>query len=110
MKLKIDRQQLNDLSIYFLPFMLQLVEARLRQDKGTEQEFLDKICRSILVDIDTMFKRKLLTLQVKFKIHFTEAEGIVLLQFLLKFPIPGDHFWRNNLRNQIIQQLHKQLV
>lgn len=110
MKLKLSRQYLEDLSNYFIPFILRVVEARIHENVGTDSALLDIICRSTMETIDVMFKKKLLTDQQKFKLKFTEAEGIIFMKLLLQFPIPADHFWRNNLRNQIVEQLDKQLV
>lgn len=110
MKLQIERQQLDDLSTYFLPFMLKVIDSQLLQNKGTDLEFSNKVLKSILSDVDLIFKRKVLCRQRKFQITFKEAEGLVLMYFLLRFPIPADHWYRLNLRNQLVEQLHKQTV
>lgn len=110
MVLKINRQYLEDLTSYFMPFMLKALESRRRIDEGTEIELLDKICYSVLQDIYIVFQRKKLTLQQKFTIRFKDAEGIIFMRGLLNFPLPADQFWRQNLRNQIIEQLDKQIL
>lgn len=110
MKLKLSRQYLEDISLNFMPVMIMTAEARIRMNKGTELETLDRICLSVLQDIDLAFKRKRLTMQHKFSITFSEAEGIIFMKGLLNFPIPAEHFWRLNYRNQIVEQLDKQLV
>lgn len=110
MKLKLSRQYLEDLNNYFMPFMLKAVESRARINEGTENELLDKICYSVLQDIFLALRRKELTMQQKFSINLKEAEGIIFMKGLLNFPIPADQFWRQNLRNQIVEQLDKQLV
>jgi|ERR1035437_2667971 hypothetical protein len=104
MRLEINRQYLEDLSKHFLPYMIMVCEANL---EGTDS-ILYKLSKSILTDIDIIFKRKLLTVQKKFCIKMKDAEGLIFKRFMLEFPIPSDHFWRNNLRNQIILQLDKQ--
>lgn len=110
MQLKIDRQYLEDLSSYFMPFMLKTVASQARLHEGTETELLDKICYSVLKDIELTLARKKLTLQKKFTIKLKEAEGIIFMKGLINFPLPPEHFWRHNLRNQIIEQLDKQIL
>jgi hypothetical protein len=110
MVIKISRHYLEDLSNYFLPIMLKMTEARARVNEGTELEDLYKISYSVLNDIDLMFDRKNLTLQKKFTIRLKDAEGIILYKMLLNFPIAGDDVWRVLLRNQIVEQLDKQIA
>lgn len=110
MKLKLSRQYLEDLSNYFMPFMLKSIESRRRLNEGTENELLDKICYSVLCDIDLILKRKQLTMQKKFSISLKESEGVILMKGLLNFPIPAEQFWRCNLRNQLVEQLDKQIA
>ncbi len=110
MQLKINRQYLEDLSSYFMPFMLKTIESKARLHEGTEMELLDKICYSVLKDIELTLARKKLTLQRNFSIKLKDSEGIILMKGLINFPLPPDHFWRHNLRNQIIEQVDKQIL
>ena len=108
--LKINRQCLEDLCGFFLPVMMEMLEARMRIEKGTEYEYFIRVSLSVMQAVEKMLMRKYLTESFNFKIKFSEAEAIILMKLLLQFPLPADHFWRQNLRNNIVEQLHKQLV
>ncbi len=110
MQIKINRQYLEDISGYFIPLMLDIAKSLALSYKDSELELLHKICYSVLKDIELMFARKKLTSQKNFTIKFKEAEGIIFMRGLLSIPLPAEHVWRQNLRNQIIEQLHKQLA
>ena len=106
MHLELNRQYLEDLDKYFLPYMIMVCDANLN---GTDN-YLFKLSKSILSDIEIIFKRKLLTMQKKFTIKMKEAEGLIFYKFMMEFPLHPDHYWRQLLRNQIIEQLNKQLL
>jgi len=110
MKLLLSRQYLEDMCRYFMPYMINVLEARIRMRKNTELEMGARVCLSVLEDLDIMFQRKTLTRQQKFTIRLKDAEAIILVELMGTFPIQPEDFWRMNLRNQIIEQLHKQLV
>ncbi|GEM_PF-4547565 len=113
MKLKIDKQGAESISNYFMHTIIMIVDARVRESKHNQNEYLGaKLLRSILQEVDFIFKRKLLTQAKDYKIKLTDAEGIVLLKFLLEFPIPGNEItspWLHNLRNNVTLQLDKQI-
>ena len=110
MKLLLTRQYLEDICRYFMPYMINVLESRIRTRKNTEFEIAARVCLSVLEDIDIMFQRKTLTRQQKFTIRLKDAEAIIMLELMGSFPIQPEDFWRNNLRNHIVEQLHKQLV
>lgn len=110
MKLFLTRQYLEDLCRYFIPYMISVLESRIRARKSTEFELEARVCLSLMEDIDIMFQRKTLTRQQKFTIKLKESEAIILLALMNIFPIQSEDFWRMNLRNNIVEQLHKQLV
>lgn len=107
--LKINRQALEDLCRHFLPLMVQFCEAQVRTYKGTEFEMLHRMSRSLMNDISKQLWRKQLTESKKINLKFSEAEAIILMHKLIEFPIPGEIIWRNNLRNHLVGELHKQL-
>lgn len=109
-QLKISRQYLDDICAHFMPYMLRLLEARIAMYRNTEAELVEQVCMSVLEDLDLMLQRKTLTTQHNFKIKLKKSEAIILMQLMLKFPIMENEFWRMNLRNNIVEQLHKQLV
>ncbi len=110
MKLKISKQGTESISSYFMPTIILFADVRIRENANCESDLLGaKLLRSILHDVDIVFKRKLLTLAKDYKIKMSDAQGIVLLKFLLEFPIPEGQFWLQNLRNNITAQLHKQI-
>jgi len=108
--LKINRQHLEDLCGYFLPVMMQMLDARALIERGTEYEYLLRIGVSVMKDVEKKLMKKYLTESFKFKIKFSEAEAIILMKLLLQFPLSSVDFWRLNLRNNIVEQLHKQLI
>jgi hypothetical protein len=110
MKLFLTRQYLEDICSYFMPYMISVLESRLRINRQTEQELDAIICLSVLEDLDVMFQRKTLTRQQKFTIKLKKAEAVILMKLMMTFPIYDQEFWRLNLRNNIVEQLHKQLV
>lgn len=108
--LKISRQQLEDLCGYFLPVMIMMIEANVRSHEGIESQLGFRVSLSVMKDIENLLMRKYLGCSNKFKIKFSEAQAIILVQMLIDFPIPSGEFWRINLRNNIVEQLHKQIV
>lgn len=109
-KLKMERQHLEDMCAYFLPLMDKILASRLAIFQGTEHEISYRVTYSIFCGVHKDFKRKQLNELKKVCMKYSEAEAIVFMQLLLQFPIPADHFWRMNLRNNFVDQLHKQLV
>lgn len=108
--LKLSRQYLDDLCRHFLPYMISVLESRKRTAKGTEGYLAATTILSVMEDMETMFQRKTLTVQQKFNIGLKEHEAIIMMEFMLNFPLDENQFWRRNLRNYIIEQLHNQLV
>ncbi len=109
MKLFLTRQYLEDMCRYFLPYMIQVLESRLRTNRNTERELDAIVCVSILEDVEQMFLRKTLTRQQKFNIKLKKAEAVILCQLMMQFPLMENDFWRMNLRNNVIEQLDQQL-
>lgn len=110
MKLKINKQGAESISTYFMVTIILLADVRIRDSRHNQNEYLGaKLLRAILHDVDVIFKRKLLTQAKDYKIKLTDAEGIVLLKFMLEFPIPPGQFWLQNLRNNVTSQLDKQI-
>lgn len=108
--LKLSRQYLDDLCRFFLPYMISVLESRQRTAESTEGHLPAMVALSILEDLETMFQRKTLTVQQKFTIKLKKHEAIIILKLMMEFPLDENHFWRQNLRNYITEQLHKQLV
>jgi len=90
--------------------MIMVLESRLKLSRNTENELAEIVCLSVLEDLEIMFQRKTLTVQQKFTIKLKKAEAVILMKLMMQFPLNAEEFWRMNLRNQIIEQLHKQLV
>ena len=109
MKLFLTRQYLEDLCRHFLPYMIRVLEARLRSSRHTDQESQAIVCLSVLEDLELMFQRKTLTVQKKFTIKLKKAEAVILMELMKQFPLMEKDFWRMNLRNYIIDQLYQQL-
>lgn len=105
MKLRVNRQILEDLCNHFMPYMLLLAASKIEPG-----DLYNRMCKSILNDIEIMMKRKLLTRPAMFTISFKEHEAIAFMQFLGDVGIEPTQFWRVNMRQQVIDQLHKQLV
>lgn len=110
MKLILTRQYLEDLCRHFLPYMIKVLEARLNISRGTDKELDAIVCLSVLEDLELMFQRKTLTVQKNFTIKLKKAEAVILMKLMMQFPLMSEDFWRMNLRNNIVEQLHKQLV
>ena len=108
MTLKLDRQHLEAVSVQFMPLLLLFSD--IPGQRSTADLLTGKLLKSIISDLDITFKRKLLCKQRKFNLHLKDAEGIVLLHQLIKFPIPEGQFWLDNLRNKIVADLHKQVL
>lgn len=108
--LKINRQWLEDLCGYFLPFMTQMLDSKVQTFRGSDTEAFYRVCSSVMNDLEKLLIKKYLAESNKFKIKLTEAQAILLLKLMLQFPIPADHFWRINLRNNIVDQLDRQLA
>lgn len=109
-KLLLTLQYLEDLCGHFMPYMMRVLEARLRISRNSDLEIPAVVCLSVLEDINQIFIKKTVTVQKKFTIKLTKAEAIILMKMMLQFPIEENQFWRMNLRNNIVEQLHKQLV
>lgn len=109
MKLLLSRQYLEDICRYFMPYMLSVLESRSR-GCDPEKNLDAVVCLSVLEDLDIMFQRKTLTRQQKFTITLKKAEAVILMKLMISFPVMENEFWRMNLRNNIVEQLHKQLV
>lgn len=109
MKLFLTRQYLEDLCSYFLPYMIRVMEARLRTSRNTDREAEAIVCLSVLEDLEHMFQRKKLTVQKKFTIKLKKAEVVILMELMKRFPLMNQDIWRINLCNNIIDQLYQQL-
>src|SRR5687768_12351483 len=111
MKLKISRQHADAISSQFMPHILVLHDARLRETvNNPNEQLINKILKSILCDLDIMFKRRMLTKTRVFTIDFSDAQGIVFYMCMLSFPVPSHQIYLHNLRNQVVQELHKQII
>jgi hypothetical protein len=110
MKLKISKQGAESVSTYFMPTIMMMANMRVKESEHAQIELLSaKLLRAILEDVDIIFKKKLLTQAKDYKIKMNDACGIVLLKFLLEFPVPENQFWLHNLRQNVTDQLHKQI-
>lgn len=109
MKLILSRQYLDDLCRHFLPYMIRVLESRLRLCRNTDKELEAIVCLSVLEDLELMFQRKTLTIQKKFTIKLKKSEAVILMELMKQFPLMVEDFWRINLRQNIIDQLYQQL-
>ena len=108
-KIKIDLQQLEDLTNFFIPLMIRGLESRIAENKGNDFEMLYRVSLSVLKDVHRIFRQKELTVARTFKITLTEAQALILMKLLLQFPLRPDDYWRLNLRNHIVELLDRQL-
>ena len=60
MKLKLERQYLEDLSKNFMPIILRINESD-ETGCSKETQWLYAVCKSVLQDVDVTLKRKALT-------------------------------------------------
>lgn len=69
--LKLNRQHLEDLCGYFVPFMIRLLESRVSMHIGTEAQMGFRIGLSVMNDIEKLLQKKYLGDAHKFKIKFS---------------------------------------
>lgn len=110
LQLSLIRQHLEDLTGYFMPVMIDMLESRIRLYQGTEMLIGEQVSLGVMEELETKLIKKTLSASKKFTLKLSRGESVLLYAMLMKFPIPSDHFWRLNLRNNIVEQLHKQLL
>lgn len=113
--IKTNRQDLETVGIYFIPFIKEWKQTNLNNIKDSNMhggEFLLAVAINCIVDENLLLiKKKLInTSSTNQKIKLTDAQAVVLYRLLIILPIPAVEFYFNKLRNEWIEQLDRQLL
>jgi hypothetical protein len=110
--LKLTRDQARTVQQSFFPYLLMLIESRLQTEiySGNVDALLSiRANRILFQQVVKMFDRKLLTEGHKFTFQFTLPNALPLYGYLRELPIEAKDFYHINLRQHIIEVLHRQL-
>lgn len=109
--IKITRQRLEDLNSHFLPYISKLLASRVKDAAGTKGAIGARVCLSVIDNMTLEFnKRQVNTTKATVAIKLKEYEALILLDMLLVCPVDPGQFWRLNSVNDLISQLHNQLI
>lgn len=113
--LKTNRQDLETVRNYFLPFIRLWKQTNLNNIRDTNMhgaEFLLAVAINCIVDENVLLiqKKLLNTSSANQKIKLTDAQAVVLYRLFIVLPLPAQEFYFNKLRNEWIEQLDRQLL
>lgn len=110
--IKLDRQQLEAIQVYFLPYMAMLTETKVKDAELTGQELpwlkeLIVLCNYEYVAgyIEQLKK----TSTKKLTLELNQAEAVCFYYLLKQLPINVSLQWLNDLCNTIQDAIHEQV-
>ncbi|MEP7317194.1 MAG: hypothetical protein ABI921_00580 [Panacibacter sp.] len=109
-KLKLRRDEARYVDDHFFPFMLMNAKQKLIYAENDTAEFNAKVILSLISDVIVAFKRKLLSNANKFVFNFSNAHAICFYYLLLQQPIQPNLFYDVNLRQHLVNVLHKIII
>lgn len=100
---------------HFFPFINHLKQTRLNDvahAKMVSKEYLHVVVINCLLDeIEHLFRKKLVnTKGGKIKLQFSDAQGVLLYQFLLNMPIDEKEIFQNMVRSQWLVDLDQAII
>lgn len=107
MQIKLTRDEARAIVTRFIPFLEQLCQTRIQDNKANPYSW--QIIECCLQEVRIKIERRLLTEGKNFTVKNSTAQGITFYHLLLLLPLDPADVWLNLLRQNIINQLHLQL-
>lgn len=111
MKLQTSKKIAEWLAYKVFPVMEQMAEARKALHAVNDAEYWNAvIVASVLDGISDKLHTKMQQKRFFFALHLTDAEAYCLYRFLFNFPIPENFHWGIMQRQQICNDIHRELI
>lgn len=114
MTIKTERQHfdcLNPILLNYLPMLQKTLMNNVSHCTKISSEYLNtRVMVSIVEELEYYFQRKQFTKAQKFKLDFTEAEGIYLFKIIMDLPISAENIYTDRIRNLWLEQLNQQIL
>lgn len=111
-RLPIPRDKARELTLFFFPFLVERCLLKMRDAdriKDVEGKMAARVMWCLVESAKLKFDRKLLSAANRFTIKLSDAEGIVLYQLLMAFPIQESMIFQVLLRQEIVTFLFDEL-
>ncbi len=108
-KFTLPRDATNEVSNFF-PLWLMICDSRLQSKNESEEYRLSwTLFRCIIQQIKCKFDKRQAAFAQYHIYTLTQAEGVIMMEFLVKHPIPPEQFYLRNLRQSLIDIIHAQI-
>lgn len=114
MTIKTERQHFDCMAailLSYFPLLQKMLLNNVRHCNKVSGDYLQtRVMISIIEELEYYFERKKFTKAKKFKLDFTEAEGIYLFKIIIDVPINKENLYTDRVRNQWLEQLNQQII
>jgi hypothetical protein len=109
-KFKLTRDQARLIEREWISFMIMNAASAVHSNAGIDNKFLSsKIVLSLLLDVQLMFKKKLLNSTNNLSFSLSIAHAAAFYVYLMKRPIDAENVWAINMRQKLCDELYKEL-
>lgn len=108
--IKLERDQARTVQQKFFPYCEQFCISKRNIAVTEDERLMYMILASVFNQVQKQFNKKLAGDGLRFRLKFSNAEGITLYKLLIAFPIKSDQVYMINLRQRITDSIHKQLA
>ncbi|MBC7509366.1 MAG: hypothetical protein H7320_11570 [Ferruginibacter sp.] len=114
MIIKTERQQFDCMVcilLNYFPLLQKTLLNNIANCNKISSDYLNtRVMISIVEELEYFFQKKQFTKAKKFKLEFTEAEGIYLFKIIMDLPINRENIYTDRVRNQWLEQLNQQII
>ena len=114
MTIKTERQPFDcmvSILLNYFPLLQKTLLKNVAHCTKISSEYLNtRVMISLVEELEYYFQRKQFTKAKKFKLDFTEAEGIYLFKIIMDLPINRENIYTDRVRNQWLEQLNQQII